>query len=253
MLAQERLPPGGLASYSDRVTELVDRVKARERRLLDAATRLFARFGFDKTSVDDIASAAGVSKGAVYLHWPSKFNLFEAVLIREGLALLEQVVQRVDADPEGGTIGSIYRHSIDALGNNPLLLAAYTVDTAVLGEYVRRQEPAVYSQRLLFGVEFVRRMQAANLIRPELDPQMVAYGMGVVSFGLLSIGQLSPSLGVPPLGALAEMLGDVVERGFGTGDRHAAAAGKQAFGIVVDETRRLYLERTGSPTNGEHR
>src|SRR4051794_30101091 len=61
--------------YIDRVTEPVDRVKIRETRLLDAATRLFARFGFDKTSVDDIARAAGVSKGAVYLHWPSKFSL----------------------------------------------------------------------------------------------------------------------------------------------------------------------------------
>ena len=75
------------------MTEAVVRVKLREARLLDAAARLFARFGFDKTSVDDIARAAGVSKGAVYLHWPSKFGLFEAVLIREGLALLDEIIR----------------------------------------------------------------------------------------------------------------------------------------------------------------
>src|SRR6478736_9851129 len=107
------------AVYIDPVTELVDRVKLRETRLLDAAARLFARFGFDKTSVDDIARAAGVSKGAVYLHWPSKFSLFEAVLIREGLVLLDQIVQGLEADPDSGTLGSIYRHSILALGANP--------------------------------------------------------------------------------------------------------------------------------------
>src|SRR5947209_16550890 len=141
----------------DPVTESVDRVKRREARLLDAAARLFAHFGFDKTSVDDIARAAGVSKGAVYLHWPSKFKLFEAVLLHEGIAFLDDIVQRLEDDSDGGTLGSIYRHSMLALGTNPLLLAAFTQDARVLGDYVREQPPRVYSQRFVFGEEFVRR------------------------------------------------------------------------------------------------
>lgn len=44
----------------------------RRGRLLDATARLVARYGYDKTSVEEIAREAGVSKGAVYLHWPSK-------------------------------------------------------------------------------------------------------------------------------------------------------------------------------------
>src|ERR1700680_865763 len=75
-------------------------------RLLDAAARLFARFGFDKTSVDEIARAAGVSKGAVYLHWPSKDTLFEATLIREGPRLQDDIRDRIEADPAGGTTWS---------------------------------------------------------------------------------------------------------------------------------------------------
>lgn len=231
------------------MTETVERVNAREARLLDAAARLFARFGFDKASVEDIAHAAGVSKGAVYLHWTSKSSLFEAVLVREGLRLLDDILQRLDADPNGGTLGSIYRHSILALEANPLLLAAYTLDAAVLGDFARRQPSGVYTQRLLFGEAFVRRLQQANLLRAELDPQRTAYVMGVISFGLLSIGQLAPALRVPSLADLANSLSDLVERGFGTGDRHAAAAGKDAFRILVDETRRLYA-RQGRPING---
>jgi hypothetical protein len=92
-------------------------------------------------------------------------------------------------------------------------------------------------------------MQAANLIRPELQPEMTAYVMGVISFGLLSIGQLAPALRVPPLEALADVLADIVERGLGTGDRHAADAGKQAFRILIDDTRALYSDRT-RPSNG---
>ena len=128
------------------MTEAVLRVKRREERLLDAAARLFARFGFDKTSVDDIARGAGVSKGAVYLHWPSKFRVFEAVIQREGLALLDEIIRRLDHDPDGGILGSIYRHSVQALGANPLLLAVYTLDAAILGEC--QQMPVTAVRRL---------------------------------------------------------------------------------------------------------
>jgi AcrR family transcriptional regulator len=57
--------------------------KEREKRILDAAAALFTHYGFDKTTVSDIAAEAGVSKGAIYLHFESKENLLEALLLRE--------------------------------------------------------------------------------------------------------------------------------------------------------------------------
>lgn len=236
-------PPRG-RRYLDHVTDSVDRVKTRrETLLLDAASRLFARFGFDKTRVDEIAAAAGVSKGAIYLHWPSKFSLFEAVLVREGLSLLDAIMERLETDPESASVGSIYRHSILALAANPLLLALYTADVRVLGDYVRQHEPGVTHQPPVLGEQFVSRMQAANLIRQQLDPQMTAYVLGVISFGLLSIGQLAPTLRLPPLAALAEAVGDLVEAGFGTGNRCAAPAAEEAFRVLIDETRQHYASR----------
>ena len=233
------------------MTDSVLRVKAnrrdgrpgREARLLDAATRLFARFGFDKTSVDDIAREAGVSKGAVYLHWPSKDALFEATLVREGLRLLDDIHHRIDADPAGGTLASIYRHSLLAMGSSPLVLAVYTLDARVLGDYVRRQDPAIYARRLVFGEEFVRRMQAAHLMRADLEPGSTAYLMGVISFGLLSIRQLAPAVASPPLERLAAAVADLVQRGLATDDDRAAEAGKRAFANLVEETKSLYLGR----------
>ncbi len=47
--------------------------------LLEAAAELFAEKGFDVTSVDDIAGAARVSKGAVYHHFPDKRAIFDEV------------------------------------------------------------------------------------------------------------------------------------------------------------------------------
>ena len=52
----------------------------RETRILQAAAQLFAHYGFDKTTVSDIAREAGVSKGAIYLHFASKEELLERFL-----------------------------------------------------------------------------------------------------------------------------------------------------------------------------
>ena len=241
----------------DQVTNSVlsvnlDKHARREVRLLDAAARLFARFGFAKTSIDEIARAAGVSKGAVYLHWPSKDNLFEATLIREGLRLQADIRTRMNADPAGGTLAGIYRHSIVALEGNPLLLAALTFDARVLGDYVRRQDPSISRQRLVFGEEFVRRMQAANLMRADLEPGVTAYIMTVISFGLLGIRQYAPDIPAPSFERLAVALADLVDRGLAT---HAndddSEAGKQAFRNLTDETTRLYTERAEA-AGGSH-
>ena len=59
-----------------------DVLSKRECVLIEAA-KIFARFGFKKTSIDDIAKEAGVGKGTVYLAAESKEELFYQVLHRE--------------------------------------------------------------------------------------------------------------------------------------------------------------------------
>ncbi|RLL69770.1 TetR/AcrR family transcriptional regulator [Streptomyces sp. Z26] len=61
----------------------------RERAILDAATKVFLRFGYRKTSMDEAARAAGLSRQGLYLHFPTKQALFHAVL--------ERMVERVRA------------------------------------------------------------------------------------------------------------------------------------------------------------
>ncbi|MFA4959412.1 MAG: TetR/AcrR family transcriptional regulator [Candidatus Cloacimonas sp.] len=46
--------------------------------ILEMATQLFTRFGFAKTSLDEIAAAAQIAKGTVYYYFPSKEDLFVA-------------------------------------------------------------------------------------------------------------------------------------------------------------------------------
>lgn len=50
------------------------------RHVLEVATRLFAKNGYERTSIEDVLAATELSRGALYYHFPSKEKLFEAVL-----------------------------------------------------------------------------------------------------------------------------------------------------------------------------
>lgn len=60
------------------------RKEARPGELLEAALDLFVEKGFAATRVDDVAARAGVSKGTLFLYFPSKEELFKAV-VRENI------------------------------------------------------------------------------------------------------------------------------------------------------------------------
>ena len=60
-----------------------ERTEATTAALVAAARELFARDGYDATSLDAVAAQAGVTKGAVYHHFEGKRQLFEAVFVRE--------------------------------------------------------------------------------------------------------------------------------------------------------------------------
>jgi AcrR family transcriptional regulator len=60
-----------------------ERSEATTSELLDVARRLFAADGYAATSLDDVVSGAGVTKGALYHHFAGKRDLFLAVYERE--------------------------------------------------------------------------------------------------------------------------------------------------------------------------
>ena len=55
-------------------------MSVRQERIIDAATRVFLRFGFRKTTMDDIAREGGISRQGLYLHFASKNAVFQAVV-----------------------------------------------------------------------------------------------------------------------------------------------------------------------------
>jgi AcrR family transcriptional regulator len=75
---------------------------ARRRQILLAAKKVFADQGFQSTTMADVATAAGLSYGAVYWYFSSKEDLFHALMDLEDVALRARIAQALDerADQE---------------------------------------------------------------------------------------------------------------------------------------------------------
>ena len=73
-----------------------------ERRILDAAERLFAEFGYNGVSVRDITKAAGANLSSVYYHFHSKPDLLDAVCRRRMAPIVEQRLAEMRAAAGSG-------------------------------------------------------------------------------------------------------------------------------------------------------
>lgn len=77
------------------------RREAVRRRLLDAALKVFAEYGFATASLDQVAAAADLTKGAIYSNFASKDELFFAMMTDQILTRVEGVRAVLAANPAG--------------------------------------------------------------------------------------------------------------------------------------------------------
>ena len=205
----------------------------RSERILRAVSTLIAHYGFDKTTMEDIAREARVSKGALYLEWPGKDELFDALINYEMQRVLLDLQQRITTDPLGVLFSHLYGHTLLALKANPLILALYTHDSRILGDFIYRQDVRRYTERLLVGKEVAAEMQAAGLLRPDLQPKVIVYLFSIVALGFAAIGSLIPPEETPPLEDVVNGVSAMVETGLCLPGQDSQA-GKDAMMKMVE-------------------
>jgi AcrR family transcriptional regulator len=116
----------------------------RQERVLAVALEVFGRYGFRKTSMDEVARSAGISRQGLYLYFASKEALFRAAVRQEldtalgdasrcldedGAALDQRVVAALDAWL-GRYVGSMLASDIAGLLQNPAVQLGDMVDAA---------------------------------------------------------------------------------------------------------------------------
>lgn len=77
---------------------MVDKDQVRNN-IIRAAGTIFSKFGFRKTTMDEIARAAGKGKSSIYYYFSSKEEIFEAVVVKEARTLKKNFRRLLPAPP----------------------------------------------------------------------------------------------------------------------------------------------------------
>jgi AcrR family transcriptional regulator len=159
-------------------------------RLLAAAADVFARRGYDGTRVSEIATAAGVSNGALYAHFGSKAELLVGALRAHGRRGLADLVA---ADPAGPVADALLA-SGRALTHQDDVRGALVVEALVAA---RRDEDVADLVRGYLGerAEWLAglfgRAQAGGEVDPGVPPAAVAHFCLALALGSALLHDLS--------------------------------------------------------------
>lgn len=167
--------------------------------ILDAAEVMFYQHGVSRTTLEKIAAAANVTRGAIYWHFQNKADLFNAMLERVRLPF-QHMLDAVDANPAEHPIQQVR----DLLVNGLNLIASSEQHRRVLTivfhrcEYIDELNPAVTKQDELDEQAIAvmerafDRAASASLLRQGLCPRLAALSLHTYVGGIISQYLLKP-------------------------------------------------------------
>lgn len=186
--------------------------------LLDAAVRVFAEKGVSQASLADIATAAGVTRGAIYWHFKNKTDLIDALLKRTKTPQEEAwgtCCEAAERDP----LGFIRGKAVDALR-----LGTTDEDTRQVWNILfHKSEPVERTEPIAARKQTSRHDCALNMesffkaaidrgqLPPDLDPRTATTGLSCYLDGLIYNWLMDPES--VPLAEDAERYVDIYING----------------------------------------
>ncbi|WP_036593537.1 TetR family transcriptional regulator [Ottowia thiooxydans] len=184
--------------------------------LLDAAEHVFLQRGVSRTSLNDIAQAAGVTRGALYWHFKDKADLFNAMLERVTLPL-ECMLPDVTGDDPIAALRQGLKHALrqivrDEQTRRVLEIATLMVEhTPELGA-IRERHLQTQREHVLCQHSALENASQQLGVALPAPAEQLAHGMHAMVHGLVFSWLLDPSFDLEATGLNAL---DVFLRGLG--------------------------------------
>jgi AcrR family transcriptional regulator len=163
------------------------RTDATRAKLLKAAEQVFARSGFEAARLEDIAAAAGYTRGAFYANFESKEDLFMALLeecVRRRVADVRELMARAGSPQAQAKAFREYYAEIATQKQWALIFLEYKLFAVRHPEARTRLQRRIRNLRAA-GIEILKKLSAA-LGRPlPVSASVAAVGMGALSNALL--------------------------------------------------------------------
>ncbi|HVE52224.1 MAG TPA: TetR/AcrR family transcriptional regulator [Ramlibacter sp.] len=171
------------------------RKEARPGELLDAALDLFVEKGFAATRSEEVAARAGVSKGTLFLYFPSKEELFKAV-VRENMSGRFAEWNEEFEHFEGST-GDMVRYCMNIWWERIGATRASGITKLIISEARNFPELAAFYQQEVIrpGTELVRRMLQRGVDRGEFRELDIEYAVFNITAPMIFLIMMKHSLG----------------------------------------------------------
>lgn len=157
--------------------------------IVESAHRVVRRFGVRRTTVEDVARAAGVSRPTIYAYFGDRQGLIDAVLLWNG-HLIRRELERRFADAPTFADKIVVAAEFGASDADPLRIGESEPEALALmltttgGPWVDRAAR--------FWAPLIREAQAAGEVRPELDPATTARWVARSLFALSAMSSPGP-------------------------------------------------------------
>ncbi|MEV5826108.1 TetR/AcrR family transcriptional regulator [Spirillospora sp. NPDC052242] len=177
-------------AYTDAV-ERVDDPDETRARVLDAACEQFSRMGVQRSTMEDVAKRAGVSRITVYRRFATKDALVEQVVRRELRRYFDQFlvdIQRAETAADRVVLGFV--SSLRAIQRNPLIGGLISAEPDWLVPSMVSDGGQTLAVVRQFVAGQLRREQRAGNVPDGLDIDLVAEMMVRVSASFLAIPSL---------------------------------------------------------------
>jgi TetR/AcrR family acrAB operon transcriptional repressor len=169
--------------------------------IMESARRLFAERGVARTSLDQIAQAAGLTRGAIYWHFANKAELFTALREDSLLPFFQGMGETLQEDAHGDPLRALegmFLYILRALETDADIhdtFALIILKCEYVGEF-----RAVLASMLPRSEEWVGQIRQAylaaereKLLRPGLDPELLALDSQAFLFGLTRLWLMDES------------------------------------------------------------
>ena len=171
------------------------RKEARPGELLDAALDLFVEKGFAATRAEEVAARAGVSKGTLFLYFPSKEELFKAV-VRENIS--GRFAEWNDEfEAFEGTAADMVRYCLKVWWERIGATRASGITKLMISEARNFPELAAFYQQEVIrpGTVLIRRMLQRGVDRGEFRALDIDYAVFSITAPVIFLIMMKHSLG----------------------------------------------------------
>ncbi len=149
----------------DQINKKAAKTIATRKRILDTATYLFARLGYHKTTIQDIAYHIGMTTGAVFHHYKSKTDILEEV-VEELNHSFDQYIEFFDTKPSEyrELISGMMEIFMDRFHNHPDTIIALA---SLAAEFSGIRGPVIVKIQAAYDIFVDAFEKAQNRIEPK--------------------------------------------------------------------------------------